>query len=268
MAENESHLLCNIGIAGSGRMANFLVSAFKKCGVPVKLIFSRNQETMERIANTYQLIIYNQSSNLHPAVDIWFLAVPDDAITAVGMQLHQNYPKSLFVHCSGAFDTSKLIDFHPNSACFYPLQTLSGDLPPDIDQIPILIFANEKHNVQLLSQIAQKISEKVILTQESDRLVVHLAAVFANNFTNLMLRMSKEVLDSRGLPLSLLERLLQETVEKIKRMGPDEAQTGPAVRGDMHTLAQHRAWLEKNNPALLAVYDLCTHKIIEKTNEK
>ncbi len=266
MVENSLHIPLKIGIAGSGRMASYLLSAFDKNTIRVSVVFSRNSISLKNLVTKKQIPNYTQIEQIDIEVDIWILAVPDDAIFSVANQLHIKYPNALFVHCSGAFETMQLYDFHSNSACFYPLQTLSGGLPPNYRSIPILISAKDTTNVKLLKTLANKISEKVLVIQEADRLVVHLAAVFANNFTNLMLRLSQDILSSNGLSLSLLETLMQETMDKIKRMGPNDAQTGPAARGDLHTLSKHRNWLNENKPELLEIYNICTQEIIKKSH--
>jgi predicted short-subunit dehydrogenase-like oxidoreductase (DUF2520 family) len=265
MVENNHHFPFKIGIAGSGRMASYLLSAFEKSAIRISVIFSRNSSSMQQMVLKNQVPNYTQIEQIKHEVDIWFLAVPDDAIYSIAQQLHTKYPGALFVHCSGAFETSKLNIFHSHSACFYPLQTLSGGLPPNYQSIPILISATDTTHVKLLSDLANRISTKVLVIEEADRLVVHLAAVFANNFTNLMIRMSQDILSANGLSLSLLETLMQETIDKIKRIGPNDAQTGPALRGDLHTITKHRAWLDINKPELSEIYNICTKEIVKKS---
>jgi predicted short-subunit dehydrogenase-like oxidoreductase (DUF2520 family) len=261
MEENRNIYSPSLGIIGSGRMATYLVHAFSIAGMTPKVIMSRNAESGKKLSGRYLIPFYDTAESVPHRIDIWFLAVPDDSIAEVTLKMSKVYSDAILVHCSGAFDTSQIMSFHPRSACFYPLQTFSGDIPANLDEIPILISASDAHISDSLKQLAQKISHQVLTIDDSDRLVVHLAAVFANNFTNLMLRFSEDILQSRALDIDLLFRLMQETVDKAKRIGPDAAQTGPAQRGDVKTLGRHRDWLANRQPQLLTMYDLCTEFI-------
>jgi predicted short-subunit dehydrogenase-like oxidoreductase (DUF2520 family) len=261
MDENRIIHSPSLGIIGSGRMATYLVHAFSMAEMTPQVLVSRNAESGKKLSDRYNMPLYDTIESVSQPIDIWFLAVPDDAIAAVAVKMSTAFSDAILVHCSGAFDTSQIASFHSGSACFYPLQTFSGDIPADLDGIPILISASDDHISEVLTQLAQKISQQVFTIGDSDRLVVHLAAVFANNFTNLMLRFSEDILESRELTFGLLFRLLQETVDKAKRIGPDAAQTGPAQRGDLNTLARHREWLASRQPQLLTMYDLCTEFI-------
>lgn len=261
MEENRNSDTPSLGIIGSGRMASYLIHAFSLAGMTPTGMISRNAESGKKLSARYRVPFYETAESVSDRIDIWFLAVPDDAIVEVALTMSEVCSNAILVHCSGAFDTSQIVSFHPQSACFYPLQTFSGDIPAALDEIPILISAPDGLLSESLTRLGQKISKKVQTIDDSDRLVVHLAAVFANNFTNLMLRLSEDVLESRELAIDLLFRLMQETVDKAKRIGPDAAQTGPAQRGDVKTLARHREWLASRQPQLLTMYDLCTEFI-------
>lgn len=251
----------SLGIIGSGRMATYLVHAFSQVGMTPKGIISRNAESGKKLSARYGVPFFDTAKSVPDSIDIWFVAVPDDAIAEIALKMSEMHSDAILVHCSGAFDTSHIMSFHPRSACFYPLQTFSGDIPAALDEIPILISASDTLVSESLTRLGQKISKQVLTIDDSDRLVVHLAAVFANNFTNLMLRLSEDILESQGLSTDLLYRLMQETVDKAKRIGPDAAQTGPAQRGDVKTLAGHREWLASRQPQMLSMYDLCTEFI-------
>ena len=82
---------------------------------------------------------------------------------------------------------------------------------------------------------------------------MHLAAVFANNFVNHLYGIAGQILDQEGLDFSLLRPLIFETAHKVMLMTPENAQTGPARRGDESILCMHKAML-KDNRKLLNLY--------------
>ncbi len=72
----------------------------------------------------------------------------------------------------------------------------------------------------------------------------HLAAAMASNFLVTLLGMVQEVLASLDIDrrdgLAMLEPLLRGTMDNLASRGPEEALTGPVVRGDVETLRSHR----------------------------
>ena len=88
-------------------------------------------------------------------------------------------------------------------------------------------------------------SKTVKRVSTNDRAVLHLAAVFASNYTNLMCHLSERIVQSRDLDFSLLHPLMELSAAKLQLLSPAEAQTGPALRGDTATMARHRQLLRE-----------------------
>jgi predicted short-subunit dehydrogenase-like oxidoreductase (DUF2520 family) len=100
----------------------------------------------------------------------------------------------------------------------------------------------------------------VLRLSSARRLQLHVAAVFANNFTNHVLGIADALLAEAGLPAELLHPLVRETVEKALTNPPFTVQTGPAVRRDAPTLAAHEAALA-THPAWQDLYAQLTASI-------
>jgi hypothetical protein len=69
--------------------------------------------------------------------------------------------------------------------------------------------------------------------------MLHLAAVFACNFTNHMMTLGKEISEYAGYTFEEMKPLIQETFIKAFETGPENSQTGPAVRNDKNTVRKH-----------------------------
>jgi predicted short-subunit dehydrogenase-like oxidoreductase (DUF2520 family) len=96
-----------------------------------------------------------------------------------------------------------------------------------------------------LREIAERISGEVNVITSEQRKVLHLAAVFACNFTNHLLAISQEITEANKLDYSLLKPLISETLGKaLAAEHPADVQTGPAVRNDLETLKRHEKMLE------------------------
>ena len=101
----------------------------------------------------------------------------------------------------------------------------------------------------------------VVYASSEDRKLVHVAAVFASNFTNHMLTRSKDILDSKGYNFDILMPLVAEMINKSLKLGPEKAQTGPARRHDLHTLEEHEEVLD--DESLKEIYRVISQDIID-----
>lgn len=88
---------------------------------------------------------------------------------------------------------------------------------------------------------------------------MHLAAVFACNFSNAMYHIAYKLLEEKGLPFEMLLPLLRQTVEKVSKMTPAEAQTGPAARRDFNVMEAHLA--ELDDEGLQEIYRMMSELI-------
>ena len=136
----------------------------------------------------------------------------------------------LLVHTSGSVPLDLLAGFSENTGVFYPLQTFSSDSKTNFKDIPVLIEGNRIDNENRLLEAGEKLSERVMVADSMLRQHLHLAAVFASNFSNHMYDIARRILDEFGLDFELLAPLIKETAAKATSMGPAGAQTGPAKR--------------------------------------
>jgi predicted short-subunit dehydrogenase-like oxidoreductase (DUF2520 family) len=133
-----------------------------------------------------------------------------------------------------------------------------------LTEVPFLIEASSaSFENELLDFVQKYFSNNSIKADSKTRLRIHLAAVFANNFTNFFLTKSKDILDEAGVNYRILEPLMTETIKKAFEIDPKKSQTGPAQRGDMQTLEIHKN-LIKEQP-LREVYVLIS-KLIENAD--
>ena len=154
----------------------------------------------------------------------------------------------------------------PEYGVLYPLQTLSKDFPLHSGKIPFLVEGSSPEVRAQVTQLASSISDRVEAADSATRLVVHLAAVFANNFSNHMVHIAQQILEEQNLPAGILDPLLEETYQKIVGLGAGEAQTGPAVRDDQITLKRHIEWL-KTHPEWEKLYTFVSREIARSRKE-
>jgi hypothetical protein len=77
-----------------------------------------------------------------------------------------------------------------------------------------------------------------------------------------MLAISKGLITQYELDFDLLWPILKATIQKAMELGPENVQTGPAVRKDYDTMDAHLELL-KNDPDLEEIYSMISKHIIK-----
>lgn len=249
---------------GAGNLAYHLCQALFQSDNDIIQVFSRSLSKAEQLAGTVEALPINDLQQIRTDVDLYLLAVPDSAIELVAHQLQPKLDNTSFlVHCSGATPAAVLQTVAPRYGVFYPLQTFTIAQKPDFSTIPFCIYANDVGDEELLEFLARKLSPKVYRLDDSQRAVLHIGAVFANNFSNHLFQIAASILEEKSIPLELIQPLILETARKVQLNHPDHLQTGPAIRGDQNTIDRHLNYLQ-NYPEYKEIYTLLT-KSIQKT---
>ncbi len=111
--------------------------------------------------------------------------------------------------------------------------------------------------------MGKTLSENVISINSYERKALHVAAVFASNFTNHMLLVAQDIMKENSLSYDYLKPLIAEMINKSLSIGPENAQTGPARRGDLQILDKHVEFLQDNLPAA-ELYKIISQHIIDR----
>ncbi|WP_133257255.1 Rossmann-like and DUF2520 domain-containing protein [Hymenobacter edaphi] len=252
-----------IALLGAGRVAAQLAPALARAGHRVVAVWSRQAASARAVADPLgAAALHGPAPDLRraPAADLYLLAVPDDAAAAV-LAAAQWPAGALVAHTSGALPLA-VFAARPEvrGAVFYPLQTFSPGRAIDWPQVPLCLEAADADGLAVLQQVAASLSQRVLLVASVPRRQLHVAAVFASNFTNHLLGLADALLTEAQLPADLLTPLVRETVDKALRNPPFQVQTGPAIRHDAATIATHTAALAAH-PRWQALYTQLTASI-------
>ena len=250
-----------IVIIGSGNVATHLGLAFKSMGIVVKQVFSKNHANAETLAKKIDAEAISNISKLYMEADFYFYALKDNALRSILTQIEM--PAGIQIHTGGTMSMKEFEGFTSKFGVFYPLQTFSVERSIELTKTPILVEGCNMEVQQKLLALAGLISDKVILMNSENRMKVHLAAVFACNFTNYMYDIASQVLENSGNSIDLILPLIEETAEKLKTMSPYEAQTGPAARADEMIISKHMDLLNKNSEHK-EIYKLLTKGILKR----
>ncbi|TSD64120.1 DUF2520 domain-containing protein [Inquilinus sp. KBS0705] len=252
-----------ITIIGSGNVATHLSAAFKNVGHRIVQVYSRNMQNAALLAYHVGAEAVDDLENISVDTDVFIIAIKDDAIGAIVPKLLK-YDK-LTVHTSGAAGLDHILAFTDKAGVFYPLQTFSKTKELNFREVPLCIEGADETITLQLEELARTISNNVYRVNSAQRKVLHLAAVFACNFTNHMYTIAQQLLAQSDMGFDMLRPLIAETADKIKQQAPATVQTGPAVRNDEQTMAAHLQMLN-GKPELQQLYTLLSQDIIKNNN--
>lgn len=248
---------------GSGNVAWHLAPALDNAGYPVREVYSQNpKHAAALIGRLYEAHVNISLDFSASASKIFIIAVSDDALQDVAQKLILP-DDAIVVHTSGSQPLSILDDAgSQNMGVFYPLQTFTKTKKIDFKSVPIFVESETSHVEKALMKMAKAISGKVKRINSEERKALHVAAVFASNFTNHMLTIAREITRQNDLDFEWLKPLIAETLNKSLEIGPQKAQTGPAVRGDFAVLERHMEFL-RENPQWAEIYRVLSQNIID-----
>lgn len=254
----------SVSFIGSGNLAWHLATALDNTEFNVHEVFSPNaKHAAALVERLYQADVMESLDFSESTSRIFVIAVADDAIEDVARGLRLP-PNAILVHTSGSQPLSALAASSTSyTGVFYPLQTFTKGKKIDFADVPVFVESESSETEKILVSMAKAISKKVVKISSDDRRALHVAAVFASNFTNHMLTLSKEIMDGYKLKFDLLKPLIAETLNKSLEIGPENSQTGPAKRGDLETLDKHVEFLQAD-AQLAEIYKIVSQNIIDR----
>ncbi len=254
----------NIVFIGAGKVGTHLAEALFDAHIHIAGIYSQNKENAYLLAQKYQSEWGDLASIKTHDTDLIIVSVPDNALKEVLKQIPQT--NALIVHTSGSINMNALNMFE-RTGIFYPLQTFSKDKKVDFSTIPLMIESHHQDDLVLLEELATLITKKVYHINSYQRKKIHIAAVFANNFSNSLFLIAADLLAKENIPFEVIQPLIAETADKLKELHPYDAQTGPALRNDQKTIEEHLNSLNET-PEYQEIYKLLSQQITQSRKTK
>lgn len=244
----------DIVLIGSGNLATALGFKLLNSGHHILQVYSRDIDNAKLLATKLKCEAINELNFINPNASFYLICIKDDAIGEVSNKLSLILTHDKLIAHSSGVNSPEIIDVaFEHRGLFYPLQSFSRFKEPDWTAVPVFIEGNTTTQESLM-KLAQTISSDVYIMNDLMRTHLHLASVFANNFTTYNLVIAKKIIDKANLPFNVLKSLMTETVEKSFAMDPHEAQTGPAKRGDLLSIEKHIRLLVKEFPQYRSLY--------------
>ncbi len=258
--------MSKIAVLGAGRVATNLIPALQACGHDIVEVWSKSRHSAETLAHRVGCpATWGDVANVTHEAELYIVSVKDTVLADTLQRLHPGREQALFLHTAGSMPLSLITETsHARGGVLYPMQTFSKERKVDFSTVHFFIEASQPDDEQLLQTLAHSLTgdaSKVHLSNSALRRQLHLAAVFACNFSNHCYTLSDQILQEQGLDISVMLPLIEETVAKLHDLTPAQAQTGPAVRRDENVMGLQRAMLA-NRPDMQKLYTLLSESIM------
>lgn len=251
-----------ISIAGAGNVGNFLALEFFKAGCSIVQILNRTLPKAVELAQKVNAQAIDNLELIDPDVDLIIMSLPDKEIVGFCEKASIFFPEVVLASTAGSIELKDLNEANKLCGVFYPLQSFTLKTHPRSNNIPVCIEGPSDDITGKLKVIASIISNDVREVSSQQRLFLHLAAVFACNFSNHMFTIAHQIIDRSGIDFDILWPLVNETVSRLKQNNPEEMQTGPAIRNDQVTINKHLEMLKSYEDEYISkLYSLISESI-------
>lgn len=261
MSPTLSEQKINVSIIGTGNVASWLVFALTRAGISIRQIYGRNLQKCQNLAASCGAEAITDLSKLNKNSDLYLFSLKDDAYETVISSVPFRLPMAAIT--AGSVSQEVLSPIADRFGVLYPYQTLSQGIDFKTIEVPLCIEGDTEETANYLFDFAQKISSNVQYINEEQRKRLHLAAVFASNFTNAMYGTGFDLLEQENINPKMMLPLLHNTLDKLHTLHPWQSQTGPARRGDKEVMKKHLKELKISE--LQKVYKLLSDYIQKRT---
>jgi predicted short-subunit dehydrogenase-like oxidoreductase (DUF2520 family) len=218
-----------VRIIGPGRAGSSLAAALGRCGWVTEPLLGRDDDC----------------SSAAEGVDLLVVATPDAAIAEVASSVHTR-PDTVVAHLSGALGLEVLAPHVRRAACHPLLSLANADRGADLlcDGAWFAVAGDP-----LVGELVQALGGRSFTVGDDDRAAYHAAAVLASNHVVALLGQVERVAGPLGVPLDAFLALAEGSLANVRALGPADALTGPAARGDEATIDRHLAALPADERA-------------------
>ena len=245
-----------IAIIGAGRIAYSITSALIKNDYEFVSVISRNVNSAKKLAQKFSIKIYsNDFSQIPKTTNLFFLSVPDGEIKKVAESLSQhklNIKNSYFIHLSGSENIKALNALKQKggiTASIHPMQTFPSKKVVSLKNVYAAVETINENHFQYLSALCKKNGMFPFKMKSDNKILYHLAGVYASNFLAGNLFVSEKMLMQNNIPekmfFNILSSTINSTLNNVNKVGPSKALSGPVERGDIHTIKNHISTLKK-----------------------
>ncbi|MFC2511951.1 MAG: Rossmann-like and DUF2520 domain-containing protein, partial [Prevotella denticola] len=176
--------MMKVSLIGAGNLATQLGKSLRSAGVPVCQVFSRTEEAASTLAEILDADWLTDITLLRNDADIYVISVKDSVLCSLIPKVCKGREDKLFLHTAGSMPMRCFEGQARHYGVFYPMQTFSKRHDVCFADIPVFIEGNTQETEEQIRNFARRLSRRIFFLSSSDRRYLHLAAVWACNFTN------------------------------------------------------------------------------------
>lgn len=251
-------------IIGAGNVATHMALEMQRVGLEIGQVYSRTEMSASELAGKLGCSWTTSIDELRSDADFYLFCVKDAVLPGLLSRMKPN--KGIWIHTAGSVPMDIFRMYTTRYGVLYPLQTFSKNREVDFRGIPLFVEASGEEVERILLELAGCLSDNVQTLSSEKRKTLHLAAVFACNFTNHMYSVATQLLEEKGISYNVLLPLIDETAAKIHQLKPVDAQTGPAVRYDENIIHEHVSQLK--DPIQQEIYSLISKDIYKEAQNE
>lgn len=257
----------NVSVVGAGRVGTAMAVLLGRAGHRIVAVSGRGP-TRDRASRFLSDVPFLDPVDAARAGELVLIGVPDDAIPVLVGQIAaaEGFRSGQWVaHLSGASGLEVLSPGRASGArplALHPLQTFP-DVAGALERIPgcaMAVTAEDAEGYTVGERIADDLLARPFRLDDAMRPLYHAAAVFASNYLIVASGIAEDLFRRAGVPdaSSAMLPLQRATLDNVERLGPAEALTGPAARGDVTTIERNLAALRASRPDVVPAYvELC-----------
>ena len=230
----------SVRVIGRGRAGRSLATALGRVGWGLGGVLGREDDVAEAAQG----------------VDLLVIAVPDDAVASVAASVGP-VASTVIAHLAGSLGLD-VLEPHVRRAALHPLASLPS---PEVgaERLRGAWFAIAGD--PLVQSVVDALDGRSFEVSDRRRAAYHAAAAIASNHLVALLAQVERVAEGADVPFDAYLDLVRATVENVAALGPIEALTGPAARGDDATIARHLAALPEGERELYEVLSEACRKL-------
>jgi len=254
------HMQKKLGLIGAGNMAYFLLEKLS-AHFPIQL-WNRTSTHAFEVQKTYPNITLSETIEvLIHQCDIIFLALHDDELVSFVEKYYHS--DKIFIHHSGTQNSHLNLKYN-NIGSLWPIYSIvKAQVKKYPHNIPIVCTCSDKDIQNTLHELAQFLTDEVIILNDEQKKWAHLIAVMTNNFIHHLLVKTQQLAEHQKINFDIFLPIINQTVQQLnKHMALMDKQTGPAKRRDHQTISAHLDLLQ-NEHELTQIYQSITDSIIK-----
>lgn len=271
----ENTVRLNVGVVGTGKAGAVLGAALKRAGHQIKACTAVSEVSKLRADLLLPGVPITDVNEAVAQRDLILLTVPDDVLPDLVSGLAATgavSPGTFVMHAAGRYGTA-VLDPLTAQGCLplaiHPVMTFTGT-SVDLNRLEGCAFGVTAPD--LLRPVAEALVVEMggdpVWVPEENRLLYHAAIAGGANHLMTLVNQTMDLLRLAGIedPQRLTAPLLGASLDNALRHG-DTAVTGPVVRGDAGTVAEHLAIMYSVSPIVGDAYRAMARLTAERAME-